>query len=129
MRGFDSSWVRFGVYVKVTSGSPKPAVVSSILTTSALELGKDGNMEDFSFFTPEELKVIVEALLFAGCADVCMDVSGEWYKKATDIAVSIHEKAKLDISESNVYVFGSDNYEDPEITEKIKKNTTIGVRV
>lgn len=74
--------------------------------------------------TDEELALVLEALVFASCVDVCAEWDKDTQQKFVDIASKL--KGDKEVTLKNVNLFGSAKlYEDKDIAKQIKKNFKI----
>ena len=80
---------------------------------------KDCLIEDLSF-SKEDIKTILECILFASSVDVC----ASWYKEDTNKMLDLAERLRMnhtDIPIENVYISRFDNEVQPFMDEQTQR--------
>jgi len=76
-------------------------------------------------FSKRELQVLVNALLFTGCIDICLaETDQKEYKEYLKLAVRINKKTDTN-PDLSIHLLEGKFYEDEEVVKKIKKNFKI----
>ncbi len=79
----------------------------------------------FVNLTSDELRVLIESLVFSACTDICAKWDIDDSQNMLELAQKLRSNLDKDISLDNIYISNSAYYEDDEIVRKVR---SLGVK-
>jgi hypothetical protein len=83
-------------------------------------------MDDFFVnLTSDELKIILESLIFSACTDACAKWNSDDVQSMLELAQKLRSNLSNEFSFDNIYISDSSYYDDDDMVRKVR---SLGVK-